>query len=89
MPYVYKRRLIDTQNGVRNDGDLFKVDNSAVVVHTDVDITIKEKEVCRSQYLWELFTRKILKKLHVTSDDLRREENISNTNAHSDGYKSG
>lgn len=89
MPYVHRRRFLDTQYCISKDGINFEIGDSAVDVDTDVDITIKEKEVCRSQYLWELFTRKILKKLHVTSDDLRREENISNTNAHSDGYKSG
>jgi len=42
MPYVYKRRFLQTQYGVRKDGDMFMKGNSPVVVDNDGDITIKE-----------------------------------------------
>jgi hypothetical protein len=32
MPYVYKRRLLDTQYCMRKDGDIFKIGDSAVLV---------------------------------------------------------
>ena len=43
MPYVYKRRFLDTQYDILKDGDIFKIGDSAVVVDQDGDITIKEK----------------------------------------------
>ena len=45
MPYVYKRRFLDTQYGIRKDGDIFKIGDSAVVVYTDGDITVKEESM--------------------------------------------
>ena len=56
-----------TQYAIRKDGDLFKIRDSAVVVDTDGDITIKEA-FCGSKCLWELLTRKRLNKQHVTSE---------------------
>jgi len=32
MPYVYKIRFLDTQNGVRKDCDMFKIGDSLLVV---------------------------------------------------------
>jgi len=43
MPYVYKRRFLDTQYGVRKDGDMFMIDDSSIVFDTVGDITIKER----------------------------------------------
>jgi len=40
MPYVYKRRFLDTQYGVRKDGDIFMIGYSPIVVDTSGDITI-------------------------------------------------
>jgi len=45
MPYVYKRRLLDTEYGMRKDSDIFKICDSAVLVDKDGDITIKEKGI--------------------------------------------
>jgi len=42
MPYVNKRRFLDTQYGVRKDGDMFMICDSPIVVDSDGDITIKE-----------------------------------------------
>ena len=69
MPYVYKRWFLDTQYGLRKDGDIFKIGDSAVVVDRYGDITIKEKEFRGSEVLWELLTLK--NKERLTSDDLR------------------
>jgi len=43
MPYVYKRRFLDTQYGVRKDGDMFMIGDSHIVVDTFGDITIKDR----------------------------------------------
>ena len=58
MPYVYKRLLLDTQFGVRKDGDILKIGDSPVLVDHENDITIKEKEFRGSEKLWELLTPK-------------------------------
>jgi hypothetical protein len=71
MPYVYKRRFLDTQYSIHKDGVIFKIGDSSVLVDQDGDITIKKKEIGGSEGLWELLTRKRLNKEHVTSDDLR------------------
>jgi hypothetical protein len=52
MPYVYKRRFLETQYGMRKDGDIFKIGDSAVLVDQGGDITIKEKEFRSSVGLW-------------------------------------
>ena len=58
MPYVHKRRFLDTQYGIRNDGDIFKIGDTDVVLNTEYDITIKEKEFRGPEGVWELLTRK-------------------------------
>ena len=57
MPYVYKRLILDTQYGIRKDGDIFKIGDSAVLLNQDGDITIKN-EFRGSEGLWELLTRR-------------------------------
>ena len=57
--YVYKRRFLYTQYGLRKDGDKFKIGDSDVDVDTDGDITIKEG-FNGSEGLWELLTLKTL-----------------------------
>jgi hypothetical protein len=90
IPFVYKRRFLDTQYGIRKDGDIFKIGYSAVLVDQDGDITIKEKEFRGAEGLWELFTRKRVNKEHETSDDLWTYKNILiRTNAHLHGYQPG
>ena len=50
----------------------FKIGFSPVLVVQDSDITIKENEFWGSEGLWELLTRKNVKKEHVNSDDVRK-----------------
>ena len=52
MPYVYKRRFLDTQYGIRKDGDTFKIGDSSVLVVQDGEITIKENEFRGSEGVW-------------------------------------
>jgi hypothetical protein len=86
MPYVYKRRFLDKQYGIRKDDDTFKNGDSPVLVDQDGDITIKENDFRGSEELWELLTRKYVNKEHVTSDDLRKYKKILQlTNAHLEG----
>jgi hypothetical protein len=90
MPYVYKRRFLDTQYGINKDGDTFKCGESPVLVDKDGDITIKENEFRGSEGLWELLTRKNAHKEHETSDDLRKYKKILLlTNANLEGYQPG
>jgi len=90
MPNVYKRRLLDTEYGIRRDGDIFNIGDSSVLVDQDGDITMKEKKFRVSEGLWELLTLKKVNKEHVTSDDLRTYKKILLlTNAHLAGYYPG
>ena len=52
MPYVYKRRFLDTQYGIRKDVDTFRIGDSPVVVDQDGAIAIKENEFRGSEGLW-------------------------------------
>jgi len=51
MPYLYKRRFLNTQFGIRKDGDTFKIVDSQVLVDQDGYITIKENEFRCSEVL--------------------------------------
>jgi hypothetical protein len=88
MSYVYKRRFLDTQYGMRKDGDKCKIGDFTLLVEQDGGITIKEKEFRGSEVLWELLTHNGVKKDHVTSDELRPYKKILlMTNAHFQGYQ--
>ena len=43
MPYVYKRRFLDTEYGVRKEGNIYMIGDSPVLVDTSGDITIKDR----------------------------------------------
>ena len=67
MPYFYNKRFLDTQYGIRKVGDSFMVGDSAVLVDTDSDITIKGEEFRGTKGLWELLTRKNFKRKLITT----------------------
>ena len=66
MPYVYKRRFLGTQYGVRKDGDMFTIGDSPMVVDTGGVITIKGRVFKGSEGLWELLTHKTLNTEFIT-----------------------
>jgi hypothetical protein len=41
MPYVHKRRFVDSEYGIRKDGVIFKIVDSVLLVDQDGDIRIK------------------------------------------------
>ena len=57
-PYLYKRSFLDTQYGIRKEGDTFMIGESQLTVDSDSDITIKGKRFRGTQGLWELLTRR-------------------------------
>jgi len=67
VPYFYNKRFLDTQYGIRKVGDSFMVGDSAVLVDTDSDITIKGEEFRGTKGLWELLTRKNFKRKLITT----------------------
>jgi len=88
MPYVYERRFLDTQYGVRKDGDMFMIGVSSIVVDTSGDITIKDRVFKGSKGLWELLTRKKVNMEIITKDDLKSYKKIlTMTNAHLTQYQ--
>ena len=70
-PYVYKRRILDTQYGVRKDRDMFMICDSPIVGDTSGDITIKDRVFKGSKGLWELLTRKKVNTEVITKYDLK------------------
>jgi len=76
MPYVYKRRFLDTQYGVRKEGNMFMIGDSLVLVDTSGGITMKDRVFKGSKGLWELLTRKNVKTEVVTKDDLKTYKKI-------------
>jgi len=88
MPYVYKRRFLDTQYGVRKEGDMFMIGDSPIVVDTVDDITIMDRVFKGSKGLWELLTRKKVNTEFITKDDLKSYKKIlTMTNAHLTKYQ--
>jgi len=72
VPYLYNRRYLDTQYGLRKDGDSFKIGDSTVLVDPDSDITIKGREFRGTTGLFELLTRKNVDRKIITTDDLKK-----------------
>jgi len=65
VPYLYNRRYLDIQYGLRKDGDSFKIGDTTVLVDPDRDITIKGREFKGTTGLCELLTRKnVIRKNH-------------------------
>jgi len=67
---------------------MFIIGESPIVVHTDGDITIKERVFRGSKGLWELLTRKKVNTVFITKDDLKTNKKIMTmTNAHLTKYQ--
>jgi len=90
VPYLYNRRYLDTQYGLRKDGDSFKIGDSTVLVDPDSNYTIKGREFRGTTGLWELLTRKNVDRKNVTTDDLKKYKTILElTNAFLTSYQPG
>ena len=88
MSYVYKRRFLDTQYGVRKGGNKFMTGDSPVLFDTSGDITIKDRVFKGSKGLWELLTHKNVNMEVITKDDLKSYKKIlTMTNAHLTQYQ--
>ena len=90
VPYLYNRRYLDTQNGLRKDGDSFKIGDSAVLVDPNSNIAIKGREFKGTTGLWELLKRKNVDRKKITTDDLKNYKKILEpNNAHLTSYQPG
>jgi len=90
VPYLYNRRYLDTQYGLRKNGDSFKIGDSAVLVDPNSNITIKGREFSGTTGLWELLTLKNVDRKNITTDDLKKYKKILElTNAHLTSYQPG
>ena len=88
MPYVYKRRFLDTQYGVRKEGNTFMIGDSPVLVDTSGDVTIKDRLFRGTKGLWELLTRKNVNTAAIIKDDIKSYKKIlTMTNAHLTQYQ--
>ena len=89
-PYLYesKTRSLDTEYGIRRDGDGFMIGDSRVGVDRNGNIHIKNVEFPATNGLWELLTPKRVDKKSITTDDLKQCKAILEmTNAHLEGYE--
>jgi hypothetical protein len=93
---VYKKQpgYLDTQYGIRKEGDQFMLGNSIVGVDTEGNIHIGEPDTAvkynATPGLWELLKRKKVDKQLVTQSDLQTYKNIlEQTNAHLERYEPG
>jgi hypothetical protein len=85
-PYLHKRSFLDTQYGIRKEGNVFIIGDSQVSVDRDSDITVKGKHFRGTQGLWELLTRRKIQRDKLTTDDLRAYKKMLLTNGHLTGY---
>ena len=89
-PYLYNRRFLDKQYGIRRDGGTFMIGNSAVSVDETSDITINGKRFRGTKELWEPLTRKNVITAVITTSDLKGYKHILEmTNAHLVRYEPG
>jgi hypothetical protein len=91
---VYKKppSYLDTQYGIRKEGDQFKLGNSVFGIDTEGNIYIGEPGIKfnATPGLWELLTRKKVDRQLVTQSDLQTYKNILElTNAHLERYEPG
>ena len=89
-PYLSNTRMLDTQYGIRRDGDNFKIGNSNVTVDNMSNITLKGKQFKGTEDLWKLLTRKNIDYDSIDKNELQKYKTILEmTNAHLEGYKAG
>jgi hypothetical protein len=87
-PYIYDTRKLDTQYGIRKEGNEFKIGDSTVTVDTNSNIHIKGRQYEGTEGLLELLTLKNVKRDRITTDDLKNYKDIlETTHAHLEGYK--
>jgi hypothetical protein len=80
-PYWYKKSYLDTVYGKRQVGNTFMIGDQIVVVDPDNNIHIGNTTFLSTKGLWELLTRKKIKKL-INADDLQQYKTIlEKTNA--------
>ena len=89
-PYLKESRLLDTEYGIRREGEDFKIGNATVTVDNMSDLTIKGKQFKGTEDLWTLLTRKNVNYNAIDKNELQKYKTILElTNAHLKGYKSG
>jgi hypothetical protein len=82
-PFVQKRGVLDSEYGLRKEGNKFFIGNSDVTVDTNSDLYIKDKHFRGTRDFWKLLTRKIINNKPVTADEMKQYKRILNlTSAH-------
>jgi uncharacterized protein YpuA (DUF1002 family) len=89
-PFLFSpnTQLLDTQYGIRKDGDNLKIGSSNVTVDSSSNIDIRGKQFEGTTDLWKLLTRKNVDYNSIDKNDLHKYKTILDmTNAHLEGYK--
>jgi hypothetical protein len=83
-------RFLDSQYGIRKDGDTFMIGNSTIDLDEPGIITVRGKRFKLTKGLWELLTRKDIDTDTIFPNDMRRYKSILEmTNAHLQVYEPG
>jgi hypothetical protein len=70
--YVYNRRFLDKEYGIRKEEDgTFMLGNSPVTVDAQSNVIVHDKLFRGTTGLWELLTRKKVNQSLITTDDLK------------------
>ena len=83
-------RLLDTQYGIRKDGDNFEIGNPTVTVDNMSNTSTKGKQFKGKEDLWKFLTYKNVNYISIDKNDLQKYKTILEmSNAHLEGYKAG
>lgn len=83
-------RLLDTQYGIRREGDNFKIGNSNVTVDDMSNIYVRGRQFEGTKDLWKLLTRKDVSYDSIDKNALQTYKTILEmTNGHLEGYRDG
>jgi hypothetical protein len=73
--YLYNRRFLDKDYGIRKEDGMFMLGNSPVSVDAQSNVIVHDKLNRRTTGLWELLTRKKVNQSLITTDDLKHIKN--------------
>ena len=89
-PYLKDSKLLDTQCGIRREGDNFKIGNATVTIDNMSNLIVRGMQFKGTEYLWTLLTRKNVNYDAIDENELQKYKMILEmTNAHLEGYRSG
>ena len=81
--------MLDTQYGIRRNGESFKIGNSTLTIDNVGNNTIKGKQFKGTEDLWKCLTSKYVNYNSINKNNLQNITILEMTNAHMEGNKAG